>query len=120
MKTKPIPITRNQPDVYYKILKECVDNPMTNTAQISIKLDISESDSGFRQLEVLNFITINRTGGNMIELSPQGFSTYLSISSQKQSSEQAIKAIKFASWAIGISIASFIASIVFNILSLAK
>lgn len=108
----------NQTELQYNILKECVENPTTNTAMISIKLNISESDSAFNQLEALNFITINRTGGNMIELSPQGFSTYLSINSQKQSSEQAIKAINFAKWALWISIASFVVSVIFSIVQI--
>lgn len=106
---------KNQPELYYAILKECADKEMITTADLSVKLGISESANTFKYMEDLQFIKRN---GNLVELLPQGFSTYLAISSQKQASEQTLKAINLAKWALWISIASFIASIFFSIWSI--
>jgi hypothetical protein len=105
----------NLSDLYYKILMECVKDIPTTSSQISEKLGISEHNSAFTNLHNLEFIRFNHQSF-VIELLPQGFSTYLSISSQKKSSEQARKATKFATWALVISSASFIANIIFNFL----
>jgi len=109
---------RIQPDLHYIILKECVSDSITKKADLLIKYGISEYDNAYSVLEKLEFIKIESS--NVIVLLPQGFSTYLTISSQKQSSEQARKSIKFATWALAISIAWFITSIIFNIITFMK
>lgn len=111
---------RNQSEWFYLILKECVQSGTLTTAIIDNKYKLSEDSIYYRELEKFNFISVNRDGGNIIELLPQGFSTYLSISSQKQSAELAKKATNKSTWALLISILSFIASIVFNIISMSK
>jgi hypothetical protein len=108
--------TENQlasPELYYQILKECVGKEMITTGDLALKFAIREKASTFKYMEELQFIKLN---DNLVELLPHGFSTYLAISSQKQSAENARKSLKFATWALVISAASFIASIVFNIL----
>jgi hypothetical protein len=108
---------KSQSELHYNILKECVENNKITRSDLSLKLGISEADISLSALAELKFINFS---GNLVELLPQGYSTYLSISSQKQSNEQAQKATKYAVWALCISIASFIASIFFSILSYLK
>lgn len=106
---------RNYPELYCKILKECAEQPMCTKSHLAQKFDLSEIDITFKFMNELRFIDVN---SGIVELLPQGFSTYLSIGSQKHSNEQARKATIFAIWAIGISIVSFVASIFFNLLSI--
>ena len=103
-------------DLYYQILKECAFDRTVTVAEVSTILGINERHPAYSKLENLGFIKINRNGGNLIDLQPQGFSTYLQISSQKKSAEQAMKSTKIATIAIIISIASFIANIIFNLI----
>lgn len=120
MKQKKSNSERNQAELYYKILKECVENPISSKSVVALKLGISESDSTFYTLNKLDFIEYDVVAGGIIELLPQGFNAYMSISAQKQSALQAKKAIIFATCALIISIASFIASIIFNIIAINK
>ena len=113
----------NQSELYYNILKECVGNNKITAGEIAEKLNlISEDDIALVTLQELKFI--KRTN-SFVELLPQGFATYLAISSQKQSNEQAqkateqaIKAINYAKYALCISIVSFVVSVIFSILQL--
>lgn len=105
-------------DLYYIILKECVENPMIAKHQICEKHGLNEHSPVFYDLEKFNLIEIKTKAANQIELKTEGFNAFLSIGSQRQSERQARKATYFAVWALGISIVSFIASIVFNILAL--
>ncbi len=114
MKKKKTITSLNQPELYYQVLKECVENDLVSKADLFNKFKITQGNSIYPQLEELNFIKIE--GSDTVKVSSQGFSTYLSISSQKQSAAQARKAIRFASWALFISAASFIANIIYNIL----
>ena len=109
---------KSQSEIHFTILKECVENNKITGGVLAKKLGlISEDDISIVTLEELKFI--KRTNG-LVELLPQGYSTYLSISSQKQSSEQASRATYIAIYAIIISTASFIANIIFNILAHTK
>jgi hypothetical protein len=105
-------------ELYYKILSICAREFNTHQTQIAKELNISHNSSAFSYLEKLGFINIPKESSDFIHITQQGFSTYLVISSQRQSNKQARKATKFASWAIVISIISFITSIIFNIISL--
>jgi hypothetical protein len=107
----------SQSELHYNILKECVENKIQNKSDLASKLGISEADISISALTELQFI---KCSDNLVELLPQGYAAYLAISSQKRSSKQARKAIKFASWALGISIVSFIVSTIFSILSYLK
>ncbi len=116
---------RNQAELHYNILKECAEKDIVTTGDFKAKFEISQSEGTYKVLEDLNFIKLS--SGDRVELLPQGYAAYLAISSQKQSTEQAqkatlqaIKAIKYAAWALWISIASFIASLIFSILSCLK
>ena len=108
----------NQSELYYKILKECAENEAMSLDVLYNKYKLSESSIVYKNMEDLKFII--RSNGNKVELLPQGFTTYLAISSQKQSNEQAQKATKYAVWALVISIASCLASIFFSVLSYLK
>jgi hypothetical protein len=105
-------------ELYFKILSICARDFYTTQAKIAKELNISHNRSAFSYLEKLGFITILKNSGDSIELTQSGFSTYLAISRQEHSNKQAIKATKFAIWAIVISIISYITSIIFNIISL--
>lgn len=106
----------HQSELFYLILKECIDKSITPKSVIAVKLGIGENDSAFKTLQRLKFIDIHRNATDGIELLPQGFSTYLAIHSQKQSTEQFKKSMKYATIALVISIITFIATIVSNFL----
>lgn len=100
-------------EFYYNILEFCLEKRPVSKTEICQKFNLTEGSSAFTHMEELSFLRIINS---QVELLPQGFSTYLAISSQKQSANQARKAIRFATWALIISIVSFISSIIFSIL----
>ncbi|NOQ26562.1 MAG: hypothetical protein GQ564_14480 [Bacteroidales bacterium] len=113
MKNKSKDKNVHRADLYFNILKECVGKCAV-ISDISLKLGISESDSAFSELSDLSFIQFNHTGGSIITLLPQGFSTYLSIASQKQTARQARVATYIAIAALLVSSFSIMASFIFN------
>jgi len=113
---------KNQSELYYDILKECAENEAMPMDVLCNKYELSECSIVYKNMEDLNFIF--RSNGQ-VKLLPQGFATYLAISSQKQSNEQAqqateqaIKAINYAKYALCISIVTFVVSVIFSILQL--
>lgn len=117
MNKKSQTIKENQTDLYYNILKECVENSMIPKHEISKKFGLSEYDSIYADLKRFKYIEFESDNEYMINLTQEGFTAYLTIGSQKQSARHAKKAIYFAVWALGVSIASFMASILFSIIS---
>ena len=109
--------SKSQVDIYYHILEGCVGKKFGERALIAEELGINFGDNAFNHLQTLKHINIVTTDNSCIELLPQGFSTYLTLSSQKQSDKQFKKSVQFATWALVVSIISFIISIVFSIIS---
>jgi hypothetical protein len=104
-------------DLYYLILKECIGDSMIPRHKVSNKFGISDYDIIFADLKRFNFIEFESNNEYFLKLTPEGFNAYLMIGSQKQSAMQAKKATYFAFAALTVSIASFIASIILNLIS---
>jgi hypothetical protein len=126
--------TRNYPELYFNILKECANDTMIGRVKIATIYEIRNTDPAFKELEDMGLITGSETSNDWIKLTQQGFSTYLAINSQKESMEQSRIAIieatkatkatatatKYARLAFYVSIASFITSIGFSVWSHCK
>ncbi len=96
-------------DIMYVILKECSENPFVVKETFCNDKNINISSAAFINLSNNGFI---KDHSNVLEVTQQGFTTYLAIRSQKESAELSRKAISYTKWAFFLSALSFIVSII--------
>ena len=112
-------------DWYYTVLKICIEDNNIAVKEVCEKMQLEIACHHFDILAKFSLIEPIKNEANTMVVTPHGFATYLSISSQKQANEHALKAMKqatkatnYAKWAFWVSIASFLVSIVLSILQL--